>query len=117
FHINLATAKSVINPNADIGLRFSCFFRKDLIVRNARINGIWGEEEIHDIEGHSLQNPIEMGEFFVIYILACEEKFHISINNRPFCTFKYRLPLKSLRTIEICEQIQVIKQMDHRAVF
>ncbi|XP_053962692.1 32 kDa beta-galactoside-binding lectin isoform X1 [Anastrepha ludens] len=117
FHINLSTAKIVIDPNADIGLRFSCFFRKDVIVRNARINGVWGEEEIHDIEGHSLQNPIESGEFFVIYILACEEKFHISINNRPFCTFRYRLPLKSLRTIEVCEQIQVIKQIDHRAVF
>lgn len=107
----------MIDPNADIGLRFACSFRKDIIVRNARIGGVWGEEEIHDIEGHSLQNPIESGEFFVIYILACEEKFHIAINNRPFCTFRYRMPLQSLRSIEISEQIQVIKQVDHRAVF
>ena len=106
-----------MNPNADIGLRISCYFRNDIIVRNARINGQWGNEEIKNIHGESLPNPIVSGEFFMIYILACEDKFHISINSRPFCTFNYRMPLEALRAIEIRDQIQVIKQVDHRAIF
>lgn len=117
FNLTLATAKSSINPNADIGLRFTVYFRDDCIVRNARINGVWGEEEIKNIDNYSLPNPITSGDFFMIYILACEEKFHISINSRPYCTFRYRVPLESLRSLELKDQIQVIKQIDHRTIF
>ncbi|XP_037946644.1 32 kDa beta-galactoside-binding lectin isoform X2 [Teleopsis dalmanni] len=117
FHIDIGTAKSVIDPNAQIGLRFSCYFREDRIVRNARIDGHWGQEEVENIMDKSVPNPIVSGEFFIVYIMACEEQFHISINSRPFCTFRYRMPLESLRTIEIHDQIQVIKQVDHRTVF
>ncbi|KAI9576603.1 32 kDa beta-galactoside-binding lectin [Glossina fuscipes] len=116
FHISLVTEKTVINPNADVGLRFSIYFRDHCIVRNSRINSEWGEEEIKDNQ-NALSNPIRPGEFFMVYILACEEKFHISINSRPFCTYRYRVPLELLRALEIKDQIQVIKQIDHRTVF
>uniref|UniRef100_A0A1A9X4T3 Galectin n=1 Tax=Glossina brevipalpis TaxID=37001 RepID=A0A1A9X4T3_9MUSC len=116
FHISLAAEKTVINPNADVGLRFSAHLRDRCIVRNSRINGEWCEEEIKDNQ-NAISNPIISGEFFMVYILACEEQFHISINSRPFCTYRYRVPLESLRALEIKDQIQVIKQIDHRTVF
>ncbi|XP_013097256.1 32 kDa beta-galactoside-binding lectin isoform X2 [Stomoxys calcitrans] len=117
FNLSLMTCKSIINPKADIGFRMSVYFRENIIIRNARINGQWGEEEAEGISRYSQPNPIPSGDFFMIYILACEDKFHISINSIPYCTFKYRLPLESLRAIELKDQIQAIKQIDHRSVF
>ncbi|XP_016984943.1 32 kDa beta-galactoside-binding lectin [Drosophila rhopaloa] len=117
FHINLCTAKSTVDPNADIGLRFSCYFRNDVIVRNTRVSGVWGEEETHVQDPNTLPNPIVSGEFFLVYILCCEDSFAISINSREYCKFRYRLPLGALRALEIRDQIQVIKQVDHRTVF
>ncbi|XP_075165586.1 32 kDa beta-galactoside-binding lectin [Haematobia irritans] len=117
FNLSLMTSKTIINPEADIGLRISVYFRENCIVRNARINGQWGEEEVENISKFSQPNPIPSGDFFMIYILACEDKFHISINSIPYCTFNYRLPLESLRVIELKDQIQAIKQIDHRSVF
>lgn len=100
-----------------MGLRFSCYFRNDVIVRNARVNGVWGEEETKVMDNITLPNPIISGEFFMVYILALEDAFHISINSREFCKFHYRMPLGAIRTVEIRDQIQVIKQVDHRTVF
>ncbi|XP_033246658.1 32 kDa beta-galactoside-binding lectin-like [Drosophila miranda] len=117
FHIDLSTAKSTVDPDADIGLHFSCYFRNDTIVRNARVNGVWGEEESAVMDTVTLPNPIVSGEFFMVYILACEDSFHISINSRDFCTFRYRMPLSAIRALEIRDQIQVIRQVDHRTVF
>lgn len=88
-----------------------------MIVRNSRINGAWGEEESHVMDPNTLPNPIVSGEFFLVYILCCEDSFAISINSREFCRFRYRMPLGTIRALEIRDQIQVIKQVDHRTVF
>lgn len=53
----------------------------------------------------------------MICIFASETQFFISINNRPYCRYKYRLPVKLIQTIEIKEHIQVIKQVDHRTIY
>lgn len=99
-------------------MRFSCFFREDYIIRNSRQNGTWGDEEtnIH-LDEYTARNPIISGDFFMLYIFASDDKFHISINGRPFCTYKYRIPLESIRTLEIRDHIQAIKQIDHRTAF
>lgn len=62
-------------------------------------------------------NPLSSGEFFMLYLMIGVDSFHIAINNRSFCTFKYRFPVQELRTIELREQIQVIKQIDHRSIY
>lgn len=118
FHISLCTSKTSTNPSCDVGLRLTCHFREDNIIRNSRQNGTWGEEEtnIH-LDEYTARNPIVSGDFFMIYIFANEDKFHISINSKPFCTFPYRIPLESIRTLEIRDHIQTIKQIDHRTVF
>jgi len=117
FNISLATAKCEINPEADIGLQITCLFRENCIVRNSRVSGEWGEREVDILEDCKNAMPITSGDFFMLYILASEDRFHISINSRPYCVYNYRLPLETLRAIEIRDQIQVVKQVDHRSFY
>lgn len=116
FHIDLRTGK---DKNTNIILRLSCRFRQKAITRNSYIDDEWGIEEIENCldENCTIQNPIIPGEFFMICIFASETQFFISINNRPYCRYKYRLPVKLIQTIEIKEHIQVIKQVDHRTIY
>ena len=58
-----------------------------------------------------------LGEIFKFYILIGDQQFHIAVNNRPFCTYAYRLPAESIRTIQLKYDLQFVTQVDHRAVF
>lgn len=113
--INLRVSKEEVS---NIGLHISVRFREDAIIRNSRISNIWGHEECEEnLNESTIQNPIIPGDFFILYIFAGESMFHISINHRTYCTFKYRFPIEDLRTIEVKEHIQAILQIDHRSIF
>lgn len=43
--------------------------------------------------------------------------FLVSINEQPFCTFNYRLPIDMIRAIQVMGDIQKIYQIDHRRAF
>lgn len=46
-----------------------------------------------------------------------DQRFHIAINDEPYCTYNYRVPLESIRTIQITRDIQAVVQIDHRSVY
>lgn len=54
---------------------------------------------------------------FRFYILIGDSKFHIAINNHPFCTYKFRMPVEEIRTVQLDYDLQVLTQMDHRSIF
>ncbi|XP_055390538.1 32 kDa beta-galactoside-binding lectin [Condylostylus longicornis] len=115
FKINLRTSKL---PTSDIGLQLHAKFTEDIIIRRTMINEEWlDEERVENLDDNTALNPIVSGDFFVICIFAGENSFHISVNNRPYCIYNYRLPIENIHCIEICEQIQTIKQVDHRASY
>lgn len=90
-------------------------FFKNVITRNSRENGEWGTEECDTKDDKP--NPIVSGEIFKFYILIGDQQFHIAINNKPFCTFTYRLPLDSIRTVQVKHDLQFVTQIDHRSIF
>lgn len=113
--INLRVSKEEI---CNIGLHLSVRFDEDIIVRNTRINENYGEEEREEhLDEKTERNPIVPGDFFIISIFAGETKFHISVNHRSYCTFKYRMPIDHLRTLEIRDHLQAVVQVDHRTIF
>lgn len=113
--INLRANKEAIS---NIGLHLSIRFDEEIIIRNTLINNEWGEEERseHLYESTS-PNPLVPGDFFIVHIFASDEKFHISVNHRPFCTFKYRLSIEQLITVEVRDHLQAVTQIDHRTAF
>lgn len=115
--LNLKNGKK---KDADIALNLATRFYEKVMIRNARHNGEWGTEEREEnLCSKTNPNliPIVAGEIFKFYILIGDQQFHIAVNNQSFCTFKYRMPIDSIRTIQLKHDLQFVKQVDHRSVF
>lgn len=52
-----------------------------------------------------------------MYLLVSDHRFHIAINDEPYCTYNFRQPIDSIKTLEITKDVQSIHQVDHRSVF
>lgn len=111
--INLQSGKV---GEVDIPFHFSVRFHTENIVRNALVEQSWGEEEI-DENLLSSPNPIIAGWDFKVYILTGDERFHVAINDQPFCTFNYRLPLGTIHALHVSGDVQKIFQTDHRRAY
>lgn len=111
--INLSSGKV---GEVDVPFHFSVRFHTESIARNSCIDHAWGEEEIEE-HLFSSPNPIISGWDFKVYIFAGDERFHVSINEQPFCTFDYRLPLDNIRAIQVVGDVQKIFQIDHRRAY
>lgn len=112
-NINLTSAKE---GEADIPFHFSVRFHEDSIVRNSLVDLAWGEEEREENLVASA-NPIMSGWVFKVYIMCSDDKFHVSINDHPFCIYNYRLPLEEIHAIQVQGDLQRIYQVDHRSAF
>lgn len=137
--LNLRSGKS---DEDNIVLNLSVDFHENAITRNSRINGEWGvierEENIYASREDDSLNPIIAGntncinrrnivihehfslfsgEIFKFYILIGDQKFHIAVNNQQFCTYNFRLPPESIRTVQLEYDLQFVTQVDHRSVF
>lgn len=93
-------------------------FHENSIARNTCQLGEWGEEERSEhLIDEKVTNPLAAGEKFKIYILIGDEKFHIALNNQPYCTYAHRMPIDEIRTIQLAYDLQVVTQIDHRAIY
>lgn len=113
FDVNLASAKY---EEADIPLHLSVHFHSESIVRNSLIDQEWGEEEV-DENIMASPNPIVAGWDFKVLIMTTDDKFHIAVNDYPYCTYAYRLPIENIHTLLINGDMQKIFQVDHRRIF
>lgn len=108
------------NDEDSIVLNLCVLFHENCIVRNSCVGGKWGFEERNDNLDETIlekKNPIFAGEMFKFYILIGDQKFHIAVNNASYCTFSYRLPIETIRTIELKYDLQFITQIDQRSAF
>lgn len=138
--LNLRSGKS---DEDNIVLNLLVDFHENAITRNSRINGEWGikerDENMYDSREDDTLNPIISGkkefavqrkmtndlidicsisgEIFKFYILIGDQKFHIAVNNQQFCTYDFRLPPESIRTVQLEYDLQFVTQVDHRSVF
>lgn len=113
FYINFSSGR---DEDADIPLHLSVHFHSETILRNSLIDQSWGDEEV-DESPMTSSNPIIPGWDFKILILTGDEKFHIAINDQPYCTYNYRLSLDNIHVLTIGGDVQKIYQVDHRKVF
>lgn len=111
--INLANGKF---GEVDIPFHFSVRFHSENIVRNSFIEEAWGDEEVEE-NLLSSPNPIMSGWDFKVYIFTGDDRFHVAINEQPFCTYAYRLPLESIHSLQVHGDVQRIFQVDHRRAY
>ncbi|XP_070499161.1 32 kDa beta-galactoside-binding lectin-like isoform X2 [Chironomus tepperi] len=100
----------------DVPLHISVQFHSETIERNSLIDGAWGEGETVE-NAIASTNPIVPGWDFRLCIFTGDEKFHIAINDQPFCTYNHRLPLELINAISITGDVQKIFQVDHRRAY
>lgn len=113
FAVNLACGKS---PEADMPLHIGVRFHSESIVRNTLQEGSWGEEE-NEENLLSAPNPIMSGCYFKFYILVADDKFHIAINEQPFCTYNFRMSLEEIHAINVVGDVQCVTRVDHRRAY
>lgn len=57
------------------------------------------------------------GQIFKFYLSLGDTKFYIAVNNVEFCTYDYRIPVDSIRTVQLKYDLQFVTQIDHRSVY
>lgn len=132
--INFKTDKT---NAALIPLHLSVRFEDEIIVRNTKCAYGWGpEERDRHLSDEAMPNPIVLGEtlkcswmdwisfsiilpgeLFKFNIFVGDNRLHIAINDHVYCTYKCRLPIENVRTLEITKDVTEILQVDHRTVY
>ncbi|XP_063222308.1 galectin-4-like [Bacillus rossius redtenbacheri] len=98
------------SEDSDLALHLNPRFDLDQVVRNSRVAGRWGDEEVAALT----KNPLRRGAAFVIAIFVAEEEFLISLNGRHFCSYSFRVPLQRVVSLAIHGDVRV-DSLDHGA--
>ncbi|XP_053673024.1 galectin-9-like [Anopheles nili] len=91
FSINL------LLKNGDVALHFNPRLPQNYIVRNCRVKGCWGREEV----ASPLSFNLHRGQRFAVQVLVTDKEFLICVNGRHFSAFQHRLPYRKICTLEV----------------
>ncbi|XP_072376481.1 tectonin beta-propeller repeat-containing protein [Diabrotica undecimpunctata] len=78
-------------------------FAENQVIRNAMIDGKWGEEERFG------DNPFAKGQEFNLKIETTEDAFIIFVNDQKFTSFRHRLPPQSVSVLSYWGKMQPFK--------
>lgn len=80
----------------DIYFHFGVRFQESVVVRNALLNGAWGQEDRQQPEF-----PFQPGQPFNLIVLAEQGSFKVAVNNKHFIEFAHRNPnLQAIQWVE-----------------
>ncbi|KAJ8280293.1 hypothetical protein GJAV_G00052850 [Gymnothorax javanicus] len=95
FHINLTFDGNIalhFNPRYKLG---------NVVVFNSRENGSWASEE------REQECPFRKGESFHLVFFITSESYQVILNGRMFHSFKHRMPVDRVTTLEIGGEVSV----------
>ncbi|XP_060532035.1 galectin-8-like isoform X2 [Cylas formicarius] len=87
----------VTASKCDIGFHFNPRLALRYVVRNSRINNIWGEEETTSVG----KVEFSRNEQFELNIVCTEREFFVSLDGKHICAFVYRIPLENINRIQV----------------
>lgn len=116
FNIFFGSDSGLVEDFDDIQFHLAVNFEKKIIERNFYTkNSGWGEAEVEkNLAPGNSTNPIKRGELFKMEIFVDAEMFHVSIDNKPFCTFKHRQNIAEIHRINLLGEIEKIYQITHK---
>lgn len=114
FSVSLACGKV---GNSDIALMLIANLADGKVTRTSLVNGNWSDSEDGENLTSNAVNPIKRDEEFTIYILVGDDRFHVSINDVPFCVYNFRMPVKQIQAVSVSGDVECVSQMDHRLIF
>lgn len=81
----------------DIALHINPRLPQNYIVRNCKINGHWGKEEVTS----PLPFALKRGCPFAIQVLVTESEYYISVDGRHFASFRHRIPYGRVTCLQV----------------
>lgn len=81
----------------DIALHVNPRLPQNYIVRNSRINGRWGKEEVTS----AMPFKLKRGHPFSVQILVTETNYLISVNEMHFALFAHRVPYQRVTCLQV----------------
>ena len=78
-------------------------------MRNSRKGGTWGDEENSSV----VDFGFEAGKMFIVEVFVADGEFLVSVNGIHSFDFGFRLPVKSVRFIDVVGEVSV-EHMDRR---
>lgn len=107
------------DSNAPLSIEAKFGDRK--IIRSAFVGGNFVNEECggNDVANLSYDNamPLRPGEQFTFCILIGDDRFHIAVNDSPFCQYRYQMPPEQIRSLLIFGDIDALIKVNHLKMF
>lgn len=117
FDFFLGSDNGVKDDFGDIQLHVSFNFAGvPSIVRNSYTKGVgWEgkEEKEENLLLNNSPNPIKRGGDFKITIFVDKNVFYISLDDKPFCTYPFRLPVHGIRRVNVYGDVEKVYEVNH----
>ncbi|KAL0168582.1 hypothetical protein M9458_036804, partial [Cirrhinus mrigala] len=97
FEVNFKTGQS---GNDDIAFHFNPRMDQKVAMNSFRNGGWEAEESVSD-------NPFKKGEAFEMFTLIRSEGYQVYVNGKELYTFKHRIPLEKVSTLNINGDVAV----------
>ncbi|XP_050991775.1 uncharacterized protein lgals4 isoform X3 [Labeo rohita] len=97
FEVNFKTGQS---SNDDIAFHFNPRMDQKVVMKSFRNGGWEAEESVSD-------NPFKKGEAFEMFTLIRSEGYQVYVNGKELETFKHRIPLEKVSTLNISGDVAV----------
>lgn len=85
----------------DIALHINPRLPQNYIVRNCRMAGKWGAEEVTSPMPFRLQR----GAPFAMQLLVTEAEYYLSVDGEHFASFRHRLPFGKVTALQVCGDV------------
>ncbi|XP_076274453.1 galectin-8-like isoform X2 [Rhynchophorus ferrugineus] len=102
---------SIHGSKSDVAFHFNPRLALRYIVRNAKINNSWGDEETTSIEKFHVYRT----KTFELQFVATETEFLVALNGRHVCAFVYRIPLAKINKLQVDGSVD-IDSVEHKEV-
>ncbi|KAL7742473.1 hypothetical protein ACLKA6_019101 [Drosophila palustris] len=99
------------NESRDVALHINPRLPQNYIVRNTKVNDVWGREEVSS----ALPFLLRRGDKFAIQVLITDACYMISINGEHFAEYAHRLPYAGVKILEVKGDVEDV-QMERTIV-
>lgn len=106
------------NASSNVALKISSNFSNQKITRSSEVNGnCLCEEDDENLTCEGSPTSIKPGEIFTFCILVGDDRFHVALNDEPFCIYKFQMPCNQIRSLMVTGDVESLVKVNHLKTF
>lgn len=103
--------------SANVALKISPNFSNKKILRSSHVSGSCMCEEDDENLTCNDSMPLKTGDLFTFCILVGDDRFHVALNDEPYCTYKFQIPCNQIKSLIISGDIEALVKVNHIKTF